>query len=259
MTGVAFTPAFCATTDGLLFAASVEGAIILLVLWLLSAVFDWMKRRAEKKRSGAPAPAPPPVRPGQHPAPAPATAPPPAAKTWEEELKRLLEGESPVFTPAPPPPPPPVAPPIIVSVPPPVLAPTRTPARAPASRRTAAVEPMSEESDAPSRPLATLRESEAAHRRTGSLDRRTGERLQKVHALGTAGAAYSSASQLHERVATRMRNVVEHTREASAAPPEIRRHHVAATATLALLRSPQSARQAIVTALVLAPPKAMEN
>ena len=225
MTGLAFIPALCATTDGPLFAASVEGAIILLVLWLLSALFNWIKRRAEEKQSGAPAPVPP--RPGEHPAPAPAPAT--AAKTWEEELKRLLEGESPVFTPAPPPP---VAPPIIVTVPPPVLAPARAPARAPATRRTAAVEPWSEESDAPSRPLATLRESEAA---------------------------FSSASQLHERVAARMRHVVDHTREVSSSPLEIRRHHVAATATLALLQSPQSARQAIVTALVLAPPKALEN
>lgn len=257
MTGLAFIPAFCATADGLLFAASVEGAIILLVLWLLSALFDWVKRRAEKKQSESPAPTSPPMCPGQHPAPAPATVPPPAAKTWEEELKRLLEGESPVFTPAPPPPP--VAPPIIVTVPPPVLAPARTPARAPATRRTAAVEPMSEESDAPSRPLATLSESESAYRRGSTLDRRTGERLQKVHALGTAEAAYSSASQLHERVAARMRNVIDHTREANPSSPETRRRHVAATATMALLQSPQSARQAIVTALVLAPPKAMEN
>ena len=252
MTGLASIPALCATTDAVLFAASVEGAIILLVLWLLSAFFNWIKRRAEQKQSGAPAPAPP--RPGEH--PAPATSPATAAKTWEEELKRLLEGESPIFTPSPPPP---VAPPLIVTVPPPVLAPARAPARPPATRRAAAIEPMSEESDAPSRPLATLRESETAYRRGSTLDRRTGERLQKVHALTTAEAAYSSASQLHERVAARMRHVVDHTREASPSPLEIRRRHVAATATLALLQSPQSARQAIVTALVLAPPKAMEN
>lgn len=249
MTGLAFIPVLCATTD-VLFAASVEGAIILLVLWLLSAFFNWIKRRAEQKQSGAPPAIPP--RPGEH--PAPATSPATAAKTWEEELKRLLEGESPIFTPSPPPP---VAPPLIVTVPPPVLAPAR--ARPTATRRAAAIEPMSEESDAPSRPLATLRESESAYRRGSTLDRRTGERLQKVHALTTAEAAYSSASQLHERVAARMRNVVDHTREASPSPLEIRRHHVAATATLALLQSPQSARQAIVTALVLAPPKAMEN
>ena len=254
MTGLTSIPVLCATTDAL-FAASVEGAILLLVLYLLSALFNWIKRRAEQKQSGAPAPAPP--RPGEHPAPAPAPAP--AAKTWEEELKRLLEGESPVFAPSPPPPPPPVAPPLIVTVPPPVLAPARAPARATATRRTAAVAPMSEESDAPSRPLARLRESETAYRRGSTLDRRTGERLQKVHALTTAEAAYSSASQLHERVAARMRHVVDHTREASPSPLEIRRHHVVATATLALLQSPQSARQAIVTALVLAPPKALEN
>ena len=139
MTGLASIPALCATTDAVLFAASVEGAIILLVLWLLSALFNWIKRRAEEKQSGAPAPAPP--RPGEH--PAPATAPAPAAKTWEEELKRLLEGESPSSTP---PPPPPVAPPLIVTVPPPVLAPARTPARATTTRRTAAAEPISEDS-----------------------------------------------------------------------------------------------------------------
>ena len=248
MIGLASIPVLCATTDGLLFAASVEGAIILLVLWLLSALFNWIKRRAEEKQSGAPPAIPP--RPGEH--PAPATAPTTAAKSWEEELKRLLEGESPVFTPSPPPP---VAPPVIVTVPPPVLG----PGRASVTRRTAAVEPWSEESDAPSRPLATLRESEAALRRGSTLDRRTGERLQKAQSLATAEAAYSSASQLHERVAARMRHVVDHTREVGAAPLEIRRHHVAATATLALLQSPLSARQAIVTALVLAPPKAMEN
>ena len=252
MTGLAFIPALGAMPDARLFAANVEGAIILLVLWLLSALFNWIKRRAEEKQSGAPAPAPP--RPGEH--PAPATAPAPAAKTWEEELKRLLEGESPSSTP---PPPPPVAPPLIVTVPPPVLAPARTPARATTTRRTAAAEPISEDSEGPSRPLATLRESEAARRRTGSLERRTGERLQKAQALATAEAAYSSASQLHERVAARMRHVVDHTSEVGASPLETRRHHPAATATLALLQSPQSARQAIVTALVLAPPKALEN
>ena len=247
MSFLASTPAICATTDAL-FAASVEGAILLLVLYLISALFNWIKRRAEQKQSGAPVPAP--LRPGEH--PAPATTPTTAGKSWEEELKRLLEGESPVFAPSPPPP---AAPPPVITPPPPVLA----PARASASRRAAAVEPMSEESDAPSRPLATLRESESAYRRGSSLDRRTEERLKKVQALDTAEAAYSSASHLHERVAARMRHVVDHTRDASPSPLETHRRHVAATAPLALLQSPQSARQAIVTALVLAPPKAMEN
>ncbi len=254
MTGLVPIPAFCATTD-VLFAASIEGAVILLVLWLLSALFDWIKRRAEKKQSGESPPAPlPPIQ-----QPTPATAPAPAAKTWEEELKRLLEGESPVFTPSPPHPPPPIAPPIIVTIPPPLPAPARTPARATATHHTAAVEPRSEESDAPSRPLATLRESEAGRRRSSTLDRRTGERLQKAQAFATAEAAFSSASHLHERVAARMRQAGDHTRETSPSSLETRRQHVAATATLALLQSPASARQAIVTALVLAPPKAMEN
>lgn len=243
MTGFASIPALGAMPDALLFAANVEGAIILLVLWLLSALFNWIKRRAEEKQSGAPAPAPP--RPGEH--PAPATAPATAAKTWEEELKRLLEGESPVVTPSPPPP--------VITPPPPVLA----PGRATTTRRAAAVEPPSEEGGLPSRPVATLRKSEAAHRQGSTIGRRAGARLQQAQSFASAEAAFSSASQLHERVAARMRHVVDHTREVSSSPLEIRRHHVAATATLALLQSPQSARQAIVTALVLAPPKALEN
>ena len=252
MTGIALIPAFCATTSAL-FAASVEGMIVLLVLYLISAFFNWIKRRAEQKQSDAlPSTSP---RPGHPPAPATAPAPVTAAKTWEEELKRLLEGEAPVFGSPAPSPPPPVAAPIIVTVPPPVLA----PARPSATRRAAAVEPMSEESEAPSRPLATFRESESAYREGSSLDRRTAARLQKVEALATAEDAYGNAALLHDRVAARMRQVVAQTRDAAPTAPEARRQSAAAAATLAQLRGRASAQQAIVTALVLGPPKAMEN
>jgi len=91
-----------------------EQLIFLLVLGGLYALQAWWKKRAEKEQAETPPPwpgqqqqQPGPAQP-QRPARPPAQTP---AARWEEELRRLLEGES--APPAPPPvaPPPPLRPP----------------------------------------------------------------------------------------------------------------------------------------------------
>ena len=86
-----------------------------------------------------------------------------------------------------------------------------------------------------------------------------GDRMRTVESLSTAEAAYIGASQLSDRVAERMRQVVETTRNAT--PDEVRRRRLAANSGVArsLLNSPATARQAVIASLLLGPPKAMEN
>ncbi|MBI2924316.1 MAG: hypothetical protein HYY24_01275 [Verrucomicrobia bacterium] len=222
--------------------------IALIVFVLFSALANWMKKRGsltdtletlgeeEEHPSqrppprAAPRPAPPPL------AANPPSAPPPTPKAlgWEEELRRLLQGES---APAPPPPPviqvppaparpiPTTPPPKPVHAPRPFVTPKPSPVLMPAA---------ASEEEGPRHSIAELRESTAAYQRASHIDQLAGHHL---------------------------RHADQRTEQPAPAPPTAHRSAPAAeiTQTVALLRHPRTARQAIVASMVIGPPKGLEN
>jgi hypothetical protein len=156
------------------------------------------------------------------------SAPPPLPKTagaWEQELERILRGE----------PANPAAPPVPVPAPPP-------PPRSRHGTFDHNQDSDLESAPAPSTPLATMSESAANQRR--------------------ADAAYDEGASLHQQVLQRMRSVdaqvSQHT--AAATHPSTARQNTAteSAAVRSWLRQPDTARAAIVAAIVFGPPKALE-
>jgi hypothetical protein len=79
--------------------------------------------------------------------------------------------------------------------------------------------------------------------------------------LQTSAAAYERASQLENQTAVLLQAVVRRTQSAAAARPALR---LAGTPpetarALAQLRTPRAARQAVLAAMILGPPKALET
>jgi hypothetical protein len=236
------------------FAASWEGLLFILVLAAITGLSNWLQQRRKDKEAGWPPERRPlaPPRPGSpesRPGPPPVTAPPPPrpAFNWEEELRRLLEGEPsapPTVEAAPPPtpsptPPPPVRPTPVpaapAEAPPPrparplakPLAPPRSPVRFPEEAEAL------DEAPAPSFQLAAMEQSAAAHKRASRLDIQTTARLQAV--------AARTAEPVPAQPAARLRG-----RSAEAAQ------------VVGQLRHPRSARQVVLASVILGPPKALE-
>jgi len=225
-----------------------DSLLPLLVFLLISGAAAWLKRRQhtdEPTSSPEPPPASPRPMPGAPPAEPPRRAP---TSSWEEELRRLLEGETPGPSPARPQPPPiqpQRLPPAPRSVPPPLPRPVLiTPLPAPppplpakrASRppKVVAVSPLDESAEVLSPRLATMAE---------------------------ATTAFQRASHLHDGVTRHFEQIDEQTEHHLVKPLVSRRRSVPSDVAQAvsLTRSPRSARQAVVAAIVLGPPKALER
>ena len=225
-----------------------DSLLTLLVFLLISGAAALLKRRQRTNETESwPEPPPASSRPGPGTPPASAPRPGPTG-SWEEELRRLLEGETPVPPPRPVPPPirPQRPPPAPRSVPPPlprplVITPLPAPppplSAKPAARPPPKVEAMSpagESSEAPSARLATMAESTAALHR---------------------------ASRLHDGVARHLEQIDAQTEHHLVKTPASRRRSASPdlTQAVSLIRSPRSARQAVVAAMILGPPKALER
>jgi hypothetical protein len=218
-----------------LLAAGIEGLIIFLVFIAISALSNWLKR----KRGEAETPLfdedeSPPALPRRREPPLPRQrpAPPPAQMSWEEEIRRLLEGDQPT-APAP--------------APPPVARETR-PLPVPPLVQT----PPEPEVDLESAPIPTLRRAPTPVIEAPRVELPT---------LSESASAYIKASQLSERVAQRFENVDQRTATAVPDQPVIRTRGLApdAAAFVRQLRSGRSARQAILATVILGPPKALEG
>ena len=161
--------------------------------------------------------------------------------SWEEELRRLLEGDAPVA----PPPPPPV---FVVEKKPPALAPP--PAR---------VRPVVEQlPPAPIRPLVTLTESASAYQRAEQLDKRVETHMGRVASMAEAASAFQKASGLDVAVADRMSKVTgQHVAQAAVVKHKTDSPEVAQV--VSLFRNPRTARQAIIASFIIGPPKALEE
>lgn len=243
-------------------AASLEGLLVIVIIMALSAASNWLKRKQAEREglpdfdeTGRPVPPPPPLRPrapGQPPPPparpAPQPKPNPAA-AWEEELRRLFEGEpekpaEPPPRPVPPPPSRPTAtpPPLVIDeeegprhgpvlVPRPlatVPASPHAPVRFPAERETL------EQAEPPSFDLATMAESTSAYDRGQQSDDSARARVV-ASGLRTESAAPSAVIARHPRLTRDVDYVVT------------------------ALRHPRTARQIMLASFILAPPKALER
>jgi hypothetical protein len=225
---------------------TMDSLLILLVLVGLSVITSWLQKKRQAgeaeswpagPRPSHPAPLPRRTSPPGVPSPAPpaAEAPSPTSR-WEEELRRLLEGESPVSAP----PPAPIVPKLEESSQRRVVAPPPLPPKpAPAVVRTVR----------PARPVPSLESMEPLEAAAAGLGR-----------LDQSARAYERARQLHQAAAERLHQVETMTAQHRVGvaqgrrrtrPPEV-------AAAVNLLRHPTSARQAVVASLILGPPKGLD-
>ncbi|MBU6400920.1 MAG: hypothetical protein KGS61_11420 [Verrucomicrobia bacterium] len=219
--------------------------LVVVLFIVLSAVSNLLRRKSSRsEEDGAQTPAPP----ADHPAlrPPPPLAPRPAARPpkpvdWQEELRRLLAGQT--------------------EAPPPIRVPPPTPLAAPPSIRPpqirAGVAPPTSGVEAAAAGLATLRESQAAYQQARQMDEAVSERLEQRGALSQAMSVYQQASLLDQQVAVRLHAVTSRPVRPTTV---VRRtvHSVEISQTRALFRHPATARQAVIAAVILGPPPGLE-
>jgi hypothetical protein len=234
------------------FAAGIETLITLLIFVGLSVLSSWLKNRnAEKEADDLPPPPRIPRR-GQPDRPAqPAREQKPVS--WEEELRRLLEGESPAA-----PPPQPILVERRAPEPPPLPPITQTPLIRTANRRSVVAEEESAEGGGRAVNMPTLSQAASSQAYASQVDDRAAERLRQGGAFAAANASFARASQLHELTAARMRHVSEQTPAMMAVTTRVSRTSEGVRVS-AMLRNPESVRTAIVASIILGQPKAIES
>lgn len=205
---------------------------ILVAIMIGSGIIEWIKKRGQQTETDSSTddtqkPRPPlaPTRSG--PAPPPIQTPLPTHKLdWEEELRRLLEGEKSGSTPLPSPPP------IVIQKPEPMRHPIATPSVQPTVSKV---------------PTTSRAESEE------------GPDLQLVSLTESAGA-YEKASQLQETVADQLKEIDDLTARhpvSAIAPRRVVSPEI--SKAISLMRDPRSVRQALIASTILGPPKSLEN
>jgi hypothetical protein len=230
-----------------MFAASdpLITVIVLLAFGAIGAISNWLqKRRQSRDEPGAdgegspPRPLPPGERRPQSP-----------ASSWEDELRRLLQGEA-APAPKPPvvrPPPPLVRPPPPLVRPPPIPQPARprqaVPARRTAPRPAAAM---------PHRAGSTEAAESARH-----LDRKVEEHLRShVETLPSAGEHPRTVSP-GVAATDRLRSAAGAVGSAKVSRGAAKSPEVAQVKSM--LKEKHSARAAILASVILGSPKALEN
>lgn len=228
-------------------ALTFESLLALAAFLLFSAFSSWVQRKQGGKGKGGrslqPGPRPP-RRTMSSPTSPPETSRPGRRLDWQEELRRLLEGEFEAPPrPAPPPPEPerPAPPPVITAQPStrplsprpspmvsPVPSSTMRPVGAPESEYFPALEGL------PPVVPVTLRESAQAYEQAQALQQQTEATLQRVAAL-TRGLKERKRVSPAERPA----------------PQAIELNH--------RLRDPNAVRLAVLASVVLGRPKALEE
>lgn len=218
-----------------------------LLFFLITGVAQWIQKRSRERRGLPPEPAgdvlqepwadvpriPPPLRREEG-------TPAPKPFDLEEQLRRILN-------PAPPPEPPPLPP--------------SFPAPQPRSFEEAPESKSWEEVEAPSRSLANLDSAENAYQRGAQVESKVARRLASASHLASASAAFENAAGLSQNVSSRLQQVLGRM---SAPAPSTARLLGSSVSPAALniastLHNHASARQAILTAFVLQPPKALER
>lgn len=215
--------------------------VTILVIIALSAVSNWLKRRAAAQEEETPTPAPPPVQPMRQP-PVERKASPPAGKPgpspvedWEKEIRRLFDIEEPQQE----------APRKPAPVPPVVVPPAPMPGRSskPGPVRTA--QPNVVRRNVPAAVVPPAVESEEGPEGKSTRFTRSSETQNR-------------ASRLSERVAEKMREVDHRTTHHHTSRPESRMVVSAPVVPALWLRDRVRVREAFVAGIVLGPPKSLE-
>lgn len=198
-----------------------DSIIATIVILLLTALGNWLQKKKEGSTEDE---SPPPLPPNRRtPPPAsPASAPRIPSHNWQDDLRRVLQGE-PVLVPKSSGPARPVPPPRPAASPPP---PVPRPPHGPVAH----AEPLAKD-------LPALSHSE----------------------FGNASAAYERARQLHEHTAHHLKAVSDpaqwgahDTQQVGGSRPSKELSRV-----LALLRQPRGMRQAVIAATIIGPPKGL--
>jgi hypothetical protein len=215
--------------------AAIDTVIALLVFGVIAIISNWLKSRAGKDRSGD---QPPPEQGGG----------------WEEELRRMISGEEAPPRPEPPPrreaPPPPVVrlPPL--PAPPPLPRTTARPAAPRASSdldRGLAVN------------LPSVKHSPGSHACASDMEKRVEATLRQRGSLAEAATAFLHGRQIESRVAEHMRRVTEET-PAFLLRSDLRGvPRAEVVQAREMLRHAATARAAILTSVILGPPKAFKE
>ena len=210
-----------------------ESFLTALVIITISVLATWFKKKAQGDRdrnderlggSQRSAPLNRPV--GQRPV---ASRPQSAATSWEEQLRRLLEGDT---TTSQSPPLAPMRPPVVVTqttqpavIPLPVrVRPVVAPsASVPQAKGLPAFEP-------PMRQLANLEESRRAYERASQLDKTVAQHIDRV-----PGVPVKLTAVRHNELSPEVAQVVS------------------------LFKNPKMARRAVIASIILAPPKGLEE
>ncbi|MDB6123956.1 MAG: hypothetical protein JWQ71_2949 [Pedosphaera sp.] len=205
-----------------------DSFITALIFLIISAVAAWYKKKQGGREEGAeesemqrPFTRPEQSRPT-------AGSPPPLKPTsWEEELRRLLEGE----TQTTPPPRRPVSPPPVVRLPAPIPAPSPVLAR-PVSVPQASVPPLAvpKMEEITRRDLGRLEEARRVYDRASQLDKSVSQHIERV-----SGEQVKLTTVTHKQVSPEVAQVIS------------------------LFKSPQAARQAVIASIIFSPPKALEQ
>lgn len=222
----------------LLAAADWVQLVAVVLFFLISGVVQLIqKRAAEKRRLYNPnqprVPEAPVLQHGSPPPPVHEPAPI-GRDSWEDQLRRLLDGE-PLEEPVSRPVAPPVSPPVL----PPSSSPP-TPAR---------LQPTFDEEPVP----LESREIPASSDDWAGMG---GARLNTAAKLAGAAAAYREASNLRTIIENRLRAARARSEEKASLARQGRRPKAAPA--LELFRKPDTVRTAIIASTILQPPKALE-
>ncbi len=217
--------------------ASLDGLLFFVAIALFSALSNWLKKRQQQPADEAD------KHPAGHPQAAPATEPPPA-RSWEEELRRLLEGDlSGHETP-------PTQPPPVIHRETVVVVPTTTPAATPTwGEREKELVP----------PLALPRETHFP--KAGELTARNQEQGPdfELARMEESASAYQRGQAVQEATAARLQQIAALTASARPDQPRGRQASLAARDLITRLHHPATARQAVLAAVVLGPPRGLET
>lgn len=222
-----------------------------LIFFLITGLAQWLQKRAREKK-GLPSETEPDVFTGPGGEPAQGMPPvmeerrPVARDDWEEQLRRLLEGEQ---RPAQPPP----------TLTPTPLEPPGSPYAETARRSRLETESSWDRTPSEDTESVSLEEHEPAPSPKANVEWAAATRLNTASQLAAAAAAFRHASSLSESVGTRLRQ--SHGRGGSTAttatssPTRSRNPRVEPVRSL--LRQRQTLRQVILASVILEPPKGL--
>lgn len=169
--------------------------------------------------------------PGQQPRPVkPQAKWPQTAADWQEQLRRMLEGESTQS------PTPPVIKPVLL---PPVAGREQKPAPKPTQRGRQTQPPLKQEVILP-------------------REKAEGD-IEFASPLKTSSAHYERAARLHESVEQRLRAVAEQTSTHKPATPMQSRYRPHSQFVQRLRHNPRAIREAFIASIIFGPPKSMER